>query len=274
MALVIGFCLAAWFTTQPAVRVVGKVVDDSGRPIRTAQVRVRGSRSLGTAPVEADGRFNLSLGGTEDVVSLDVTAGGYEKRSRKVPVTNGVADAGTLTMKAAKGLSLSSLTVTLSGDGKENHIDVFVANAGDKRAEIVSLRLQARRRPETECLDATPGILFSIHDQLLAGHVAASMTAAAGGGGTPDSVQATGQFITLGCGQRHIDLTLPYSISMEPGEHTKLRVAIPSSLKTSDKASPVQARLDEFAVVSLTLHPASGSDVSIRRDGKDPENAP
>jgi hypothetical protein len=244
-----------------ATRVVGKVVDGTGAPVRTAQLRIRGSRSSAMVVVALNGTFESVLESEEKSVTVDITAPGFEKRNRTLVVTDGTADAGTVSMVPSKGLSLSGFTVSRSGDGSRNHLDVFVQNDSSRPMAVLSVRVRGMRRNDTECLDATPGLQFSITDQLWDGKVAAAIKAAE----ATDSVAATGEFHQLGCGQQRIDMTMPYSFSLDPGERTKVRIAIPSALRASRRETPVAVRLEKFVVVTMTLHASEGNDVTVSR---------
>jgi hypothetical protein len=177
-------------------------------------------------------------------------------------VANGTADAGTITMTGAKGLAATAFVVSQSADEKRTQLDVFVQNDGTQPVAVTSVRVQGMRKKETTCLDSTPGLQFIIVDQLWAGRVAAQIEQAK----AADSVSANGNFLQLGCDQQQIDITVPYPFSLDPGERTKLRVAVPSVLRSSQQAGPVTVRLDEFALISMTLNPDKGPAVVVKRE--------
>src|SRR4051794_38256305 len=93
LALVLVTCAGS--AAVGSTKVIGKIVDEVGDPVRAAQVRIHGKQSSAYTPVALDGTFDVLLNHEEIFVTTDVTATGFEKRSRNVVVTDGTANAGS-----------------------------------------------------------------------------------------------------------------------------------------------------------------------------------
>lgn len=245
------------------VIVTGTVKDVGGKPLTRALVRVfDGPHPIGLAPEPADlqGQFRIRVEvQTVDRLRCEVSATGYVTERRNLVVSKGIANTGEIRLSHVKGLRLGALSAIESGDGRFTYIDVLVQNEGESTVEVASQSLRGTARAETECSSPAPTIMFSVSDTVEQDRV--RVTVGEQDSAKKDQIKATGKLEMLPCRQMRLELVIPTTYLISPGEKLKLRFAVPTVMHDPEKQR-TSVSLNAWDSLQLSLSLGDGSTVS------------
>lgn len=243
------------------ITVRGQVVDSVGRPVSRAQIRLYTNTTpllRSARPVRNDGTFEVLLPGSFSGthVRCEVAAPGYEPVRETAPVLGSPnISCGRILLRRLPGLRLGSVVVSESADRRFARIDVEIHNAGSRRHEVVGVRLLGTARRQTECLDLSPGVTYTIFNGGNLNVVRVEDHAL----NRADSVRITGAVDFLPCDQIRLDVTIPTSFSMNAGESLKVRFQLPQRLRQRPDAPFRRYNLQAWEQIQIRLLLPDGS---------------
>ena len=263
-AVAVGVLIALRATTLAQdVTISGRVIaEDTGEPIPIAKVWVYGSAgqfAKGPEAVTLGGEFQVTLNSYRGgAVRCEISAEPiYEKRRITLPVSNGRADAGQVKMTRTRTLKLSLASLSRSADGRQQFLDVIATNESSQAITASTVRLVGSAKKQTNCADATPGVIFEIQD---AGEGAgrSSATITVPERSFRDHIAIDGQLTFLGCSQVRMDFSIPWKVQIAPSESIKLRVTLPRRVRQKAGPDVKLLELEKWEVVVFRIQLEKG----------------
>jgi hypothetical protein len=244
------------------IRVSGKVIDATGKPVIGAKVVAYNQSPplRHSIPVlDASGTFSSEVSFDGPKLNVEVSAPSYLAKQKVVLIQEGRADIGTIALDRDSSVKIISVTHLLSPSGDIQHLDVVLVNDRAKRTEVTTIGVSARRLLESRCSDSTPGTIFTLQPGRSGSWtvLVSSVDSGRQKGQWSDAFALSVRLEKGGCDNAGIQFRLPYSFSLEPGERAKVRLTLPRRVETP----PITADLERWESVVFSISLAEGTAV-------------
>jgi hypothetical protein len=214
--------------SDPVVSLDGTVLDQTKRPIFTAQVRVYDGDKLLTLiaqPTSLQGRYHVDLAGfTGNHVTVQIEAKGFSTARVTVVLSTRAVTVDPIVLKKPPGLSAGSLQLSTSPDHNKRILEAVIENGASVPIDIREIHILGANRAKIDCADYSPGVISTIvqsGEQL-------SVRISVPEENWKEDKTISGRYESLPCGVSRLHLTFGVTWALAPKKRQKLRIEVPS----------------------------------------------